>query len=97
MPSAINDVLYNVVEAYNRKETWVAENEKREPEYIPKFSSHILRHTACTNNCNAGMNVKVLQYLMGHKNIETTLGVYTHVDEIDASEEVRRLEENTVK
>ena len=37
-----------------------------------------LRHTFCTNMANAGMDLKSLQYLMGHSDASVTLNVYTH-------------------
>jgi site-specific recombinase XerD len=42
---------------------------------------HCLRHTYCTNLINANVNVKVVQYLMGHKNAATTMDIYTTVTE----------------
>lgn len=56
---------------------------KYEQEYgntVPKITPHVLRHTFCTNAQRAGINVKTLQYLMGHSNVSVTLDVYTHVD-----------------
>ena len=29
---------------------------------------------------NAGMDVKVLQYIMGHSEIDVTLNIYTHMN-----------------
>ena len=42
------------------------------------FTPHVLRHTFCTNVQQAGLDVKSLQYLMGHSNASVTLDVYTH-------------------
>lgn len=39
---------------------------------------HILRHTFCTNMMRAGVDVKAMQYLMGHSSADVTLNVYTH-------------------
>ncbi|MCI9371673.1 MAG: site-specific integrase [Lachnospiraceae bacterium] len=33
---------------------------------IDNLSCHILRHTGCTRNAEKGMDMKVLQYMMGH-------------------------------
>lgn len=38
------------------------------------------------------MDVKVLQVIMGHKDISITMQVYNHVDEPRASKEVERVE-----
>lgn len=47
---------------------------------FPRVSPHVLRHTFCTNMQRAGIDVKSLQYLMGHSNVSVTLDVYTHTD-----------------
>ncbi|MPM01424.1 Transposase [bioreactor metagenome] len=47
---------------------------------LPKITPHVLRHTFCTNMQQAGIDVKSLQYLMGHSNASVTLDVYTHTD-----------------
>ena len=36
---------------------------------LPKVSAHIMRHTACTRMAEKRMDVKVLQYIMGHAHI----------------------------
>ena len=45
---------------------------------LPPITLHVLRHTFCTEMANAGMNVKSLQYLMGHSDVNITLNIYTH-------------------
>ena len=47
---------------------------------LPKISPHVFRHTFCTNMANAGMDLKSLQYLMGHSDVSVTLNVYTHTE-----------------
>ena len=47
---------------------------------FPKVTPHVLRHTFCTNMQQSGLDVKSLQYLMGHSNVSVTLDVYTHTD-----------------
>lgn len=47
---------------------------------LPSITPHVLRHTFCTNMQRAGIDVKSLQYLMGHSNVSVTLDVYTHSD-----------------
>ena len=48
---------------------------------IPDFSCHITRHTFCTRLCENETNVKVIQSVMGHKDIQTTLDIYAEVSE----------------
>ena len=45
---------------------------------VPRITPHVLRHTFCTNVQQAELDVKSLQYLMGHSNASVTLDVYTH-------------------
>lgn len=44
-----------------------------------KYSSHKLRHTAATLMLSSGVDVRTLQELLGHENLNTTQ-IYTHVD-----------------
>lgn len=46
---------------------------------LPKFSCHTLRHTFTTRLCESGMNVKVIQSVLGHADISTTLDIYADV------------------
>ncbi len=80
-PSAVNNVLYNIVDAYNKQEAAKAKKEHRKPEMMPRISAHILRHTGCTRMAERGVDVKVLQYIMGHANIAVTMEVYNHITE----------------
>ena len=65
MPAGVNSFLKNIVNAYNKKESKLAEEEKREPELMPSISSHTLRHTGCTRLGENNVNPKVMQYVMG--------------------------------
>ena len=40
---------------------------------------------------NAGIDLKSLQYLMGHSDVKVTLGVYSHIDYERAAAEMIRL------
>ena len=64
-------------------------------ESFPRVTPHVLRHTFCTNMANVGMNVKNLQYIMGHSNISITLGVYTHMGYESAAEQMLKITEGT--
>ena len=48
---------------------------------MQEISAHILRHTGCTGMAGRGMDVKVLQYIMGHANIAVTMEIYNHITE----------------
>lgn len=60
---------------------------------IDKISAHTLRHTGCTRDAEDGMDIKVLQYLMGHSNTQITNNVYNHVNEERAANEVASVAE----
>lgn len=91
MPSAVNNVIYNVIDAYNKEEARKAKDEHRKAELLPRISAHNLRHTACSNMARQGMNIKVLQYLMGHAHSDVTMDVYNHIaNKQDIKEEVER-------
>ena len=81
MPGAVNNVLYNIVAAYNRQETARAEKENREAERMPPISAHTLRHTGCTRMAEQGLDMKVVQYVMGHASVGVTMEVYNHITE----------------
>ena len=49
------------------------------PVLIPKFSCHTFRHTFTTRMCESGMNVKVIQNMLGHSDISTTMNIYADV------------------
>ena len=60
---------------------------------LPKFSAHVMRHTACTRMAECRMDVKVLQYIMGHAHIDVTMEVYNHIGELTRIEnEIARLD-----
>lgn len=56
------------------------------------ISSHNLRHTYITRCAESGMNIKVLMTLVGHKDIETTLGVYTTVYDDYTKSEINKIQ-----
>ncbi|MEQ3168552.1 DUF6462 family protein [Mediterraneibacter gnavus] len=48
---------------------------------LPNFSAHNLRHTFCTRLCERETNLKVIQSIMGHKDIQTTMDIYAEATE----------------
>lgn len=46
---------------------------------LEKFSMHALRHTFATRMMEAGVPAKVVQEMLGHKDVALTLNTYTHV------------------
>lgn len=74
--SFIYDSIQGIVTSYNKEESARAREEGRQPIYLPKMSAHILRHTFCTRMCENNINIKVLQDIMGHQDIRTTMETY---------------------
>lgn len=58
---------------------------------LPPISPHIFRHTAICRLAESGCDIKVLQYLMGHTDLRTTMRVYNHVDMERVKREMNRL------
>lgn len=58
---------------------------------LPTVTPHVLRHTFCTNAQQASLDVKSLQYVMGHSTASVTLDVYTHSDFDSAEKAFRRI------
>ena len=58
---------------------------------LPHITPHVFRHTFCTNMASAGMDIKNLQYVMGHSDVGVTLNVYTHASYDRAAEQMARI------
>ena len=44
-----------------------------------RVTPHQLRHTYATRLVESGMNIKQIQYLLGHDDVHLTLSIYSHV------------------
>ena len=60
---------------------------KKDTVILPKFSNHSLRHTFTTRMCEAGVNLKVMQEILGHADAETTMDIYA-----EATKELKKSE-----
>ena len=78
--------------SYNKEETENAKKERRDPVLLPDFSCHHLRHTFCTRFCENETNLKVIQEIMGHKDIQTTMDIYAEATEEKKQEVVNSLQ-----
>lgn len=90
-PQALNRAIKRISTNYNAREELRAKKEHRSPVMIPNFSNHILRHTFCARLCETETNIKVIQTIMGHKDIQTTMDIYAEVNETTKKESLEKL------
>lgn len=91
LPGTINDAIKKAIKYHNEEEVEKAKAEGREPVLLPDFSCHHLRHTFCTRFCENETNVKVIQTIMGHADIETTMDIYAEVTDDKKTEAMEHL------
>lgn len=74
----LNKALRRIIRDCNQH---IIDNAKGNEELIllPRFSCHTLRHTFTTRLCESGINIKVIQSVLGHSDISTTLDIYADV------------------
>ena len=75
-PVSVNRALSRIIRDYNKVETQKAVKEHRDPDLLPHFSAHNLRHTFCTRLCEEESDLKLIQEIMGHADITTTMDIY---------------------
>ena len=68
---------------YDVLRRWWQRNRDRAPYNMPGWTLHELRHSYLTNLAQAGVHPSIMQKLAGHENIETTMRIYTHVNNDD--------------
>lgn len=68
-PHNMRDDMCNMVAKYN----------KNAEDKIEEFTPKTLRHKGCTMYAREGLDISVLQYLLGHKTSYTTMRYYNHV------------------
>lgn len=92
LPNAINRTIRSICADYNKEEESKSKEENRDPVLLPKFSCHILRHTFCTRFCENETNLKVIQEIMGHADISTTMDVYAEATQEKKKESMTSLQ-----
>lgn len=69
-PASINRALKRIINAANKDAA------DSGTVILPDISFHIFRHTYCTNLCRAGVDIRTIMDIMGHADIQTTMGIY---------------------
>ena len=87
----LNKVYKRIIRDCNDAEFLKSENP---PVLLPNFSSHTLRHTFTTRLCESGMNIKLIQDILGHSDISTTMDIYTHVTQEARNQARKYMEQN---
>jgi integrase len=79
-------VHYRICERAEIKPRVIIEDKKEKTVY-DGVGFHALRHTFAIRLLEKNVNIKIINDLLGHKDIQTTLNIYTHVT-VDAKKEV---------
>ena len=90
--SPINTAIHRLVKEINLD--IIDKAGENEPEcLIPHFSCHILRHTFATRLCEQGVNIKVIQAILGHTDFQTTMNIYVDVTNELKKDEMNKFDE----
>ena len=87
--SSLHAALNGITQKCNKE---ILEKDENAQTLLPKFGSHVLRHTFTTRLCEAGVNVKVIQKILGHSNVKITLQIYADVTEDFKKSEMQNLD-----
>ena len=80
----LNKALRRIIRDCNYE---VLDKGKTDAVTLPRFSNHSLRHTFTTRMCEAGVNIKAMQDILGHADAETTMDIYA-----EATKELKKAE-----
>lgn len=57
---------------------------------------HALRHTYATRAIEAGIQPQILQKLLGHRSIKTTMDRYVHVSDDSMDQAIQLFQQNNI-
>lgn len=90
---SFRDTLKRIARGINQEEEKKAREEEREPIYFEPFSPHCMRHTFATRCYEKGVKEKVVQKILGHRKLDMTLNVYTHVTDDMILSDIQKLKD----
>lgn len=96
LPHEVNRAILRIISEHNKMEEKKAKLEKRTPLLIPRFSAHNLRHTFCTRLCENESNLKIIQSIMEHADISTTMNIYAEATQEKKQEVIAKLDNKIV-
>ena len=85
--------INKVVNAINDAEWEAAKQEHRKPVVFEKVYPHAIRHTFCTRLFEKKLDPKVVQMIMGHAMLSTTMDIYTHVTKEKQKQEFSNIDD----
>lgn len=88
----LNKALRRIMRDCNQ-EVMEKEGDRKEQVLLPRFSCHILRHTFATRLCESGVNIKVIQDVLGHADISTTMNIYADATKDLKEQELKAFED----
>ncbi len=69
----------------------IKQPKRKTPIAIDTFTWHCLRHTYATILYDAGVDVLTAKKLLGHSDVKTTLGIYTHLSSEKEGKDISKL------
>lgn len=84
-PLVVNNELAGIVKKCNNEimDRWRKEehDDGEEPITLPRMTAHWLRHTFATRCCEADINPKALQMILGHSTYQLTMDIYAEAND----------------
>lgn len=90
----LNKALRRIVRDCNLDIIDKSHSSSTEAVLLPHLSNHILRHTFSTRLNENNVNVKVIQAILGHADVSTTMDIYVDTTEDFKNDSMREFEKS---
>lgn len=90
----LNKALRRIVRDCNLNIIDKSQNTSNEAVLLPHLSNHILRHTFSTRLNENNVNIKVIQSILGHADVSTTMDIYVDTTEDFKNDSMREFEKS---